>query len=196
VRFPELYRGLLDAGAQTLIQVAAWPARRLEHFAAPRLRKIHVEQDARRQSFLQNDWHELASEFRGGLEIHFLRAIGLRNRDGRDAVDRCFARGAHGAGVIDVLAHICAAIDSGNHEVRFLLQQSVKGENHRVRGSAFDSVFALRNFVTINGLAKRERLCRSAALLQWSNYSNNRAVLESIDQRAESGGMNPVIVGD
>jgi predicted amidohydrolase len=32
VRFPELYRGLLDAGAQTLIQVAAWPARRLEHW--------------------------------------------------------------------------------------------------------------------------------------------------------------------
>ena len=32
VRFPELYRGLLDAGAQTLIQVAAWPARRVEHW--------------------------------------------------------------------------------------------------------------------------------------------------------------------
>ena len=32
VRFPELYRGLLDAGAQTVLQVAAWPARRLEHW--------------------------------------------------------------------------------------------------------------------------------------------------------------------
>ncbi len=32
VRFPELYRGLLDLGAQTLVQVAAWPARRLEHW--------------------------------------------------------------------------------------------------------------------------------------------------------------------
>ena len=32
VRFPELYRGLLDAGVQTVLQVAAWPARRLEHW--------------------------------------------------------------------------------------------------------------------------------------------------------------------
>lgn len=32
LRFPELYRGLLDAGAQTVLQVAAWPARRVEHW--------------------------------------------------------------------------------------------------------------------------------------------------------------------
>lgn len=32
VRFPEMYRLLLDAGVQTLLQVAAWPARRLEHW--------------------------------------------------------------------------------------------------------------------------------------------------------------------
>jgi predicted amidohydrolase len=32
VRFPEMYRLLLDAGAQTVLQVAAWPARRREHW--------------------------------------------------------------------------------------------------------------------------------------------------------------------
>ena len=32
VRFPEMYRQLLDAGTQTVIQVAAWPAVRLEHW--------------------------------------------------------------------------------------------------------------------------------------------------------------------
>ena len=32
VRFPELYRKLLDAGVQTVVQVAAWPARRLSHW--------------------------------------------------------------------------------------------------------------------------------------------------------------------
>jgi predicted amidohydrolase len=32
VRFPELYRGLLDAGVETVIQVAAWPAARLDHW--------------------------------------------------------------------------------------------------------------------------------------------------------------------
>jgi predicted amidohydrolase len=32
VRFPEMYRGLLDAGVQTVLQVAAWPARRVEHW--------------------------------------------------------------------------------------------------------------------------------------------------------------------
>jgi predicted amidohydrolase len=32
VRFPELYRKLLDAGAQTIVQVAAWPMRRLSHW--------------------------------------------------------------------------------------------------------------------------------------------------------------------
>jgi predicted amidohydrolase len=32
VRFPELYRALLDDGAQTVLQVAAWPARRVEHW--------------------------------------------------------------------------------------------------------------------------------------------------------------------
>jgi predicted amidohydrolase len=32
VRFPELYRGLLDAGVQTVLQVAAWPARRVQHW--------------------------------------------------------------------------------------------------------------------------------------------------------------------
>jgi predicted amidohydrolase len=32
VRFPELYRKLLDAGTQTVISVAAWPAIRLDHF--------------------------------------------------------------------------------------------------------------------------------------------------------------------
>jgi predicted amidohydrolase len=32
VRFPEMYRQLLDAGAQTVLQVAAWPARRVEHW--------------------------------------------------------------------------------------------------------------------------------------------------------------------
>jgi predicted amidohydrolase len=32
VRFPELYRGLLGAEVQTVLQVAAWPARRLEHW--------------------------------------------------------------------------------------------------------------------------------------------------------------------
>jgi predicted amidohydrolase len=34
VRFPELYRKLLDAGTETLVQVAAWPARRREHWQA------------------------------------------------------------------------------------------------------------------------------------------------------------------
>jgi predicted amidohydrolase len=32
VRFPEMYRKLLDAGVQTVVQVAAWPARRLSHW--------------------------------------------------------------------------------------------------------------------------------------------------------------------
>ena len=32
VRFPELYRLLLDSGVQVLLQVAAWPARRVEHW--------------------------------------------------------------------------------------------------------------------------------------------------------------------
>ena len=32
VGFPELYRKLLDAGVQTVVQVAAWPARRLSHW--------------------------------------------------------------------------------------------------------------------------------------------------------------------
>ena len=32
VRFPELYRKLLDAGTQTVIQVSAWPSVRLDHF--------------------------------------------------------------------------------------------------------------------------------------------------------------------
>lgn len=31
-RFPEMYRDLLDAGVQTLLQVASWPARRVEHW--------------------------------------------------------------------------------------------------------------------------------------------------------------------
>lgn len=32
VRFPELYRALLDSGVQAVLQVAAWPARRVEHW--------------------------------------------------------------------------------------------------------------------------------------------------------------------
>jgi predicted amidohydrolase len=32
VRFPEMYRKLVDAGVQTVVQVAAWPARRLSHW--------------------------------------------------------------------------------------------------------------------------------------------------------------------
>ena len=32
LRFPELYRKLLDAGAETIVQVAAWPARRRAHW--------------------------------------------------------------------------------------------------------------------------------------------------------------------
>ncbi len=32
VRFPELYRKFVDAGVQTVLQVAAWPARRLSHW--------------------------------------------------------------------------------------------------------------------------------------------------------------------
>ena len=32
VRFPELYRKFVDAGVQTVVQVAAWPARRVSHW--------------------------------------------------------------------------------------------------------------------------------------------------------------------
>jgi predicted amidohydrolase len=32
VRFPELYRKFVDAGVQTVVQVAAWPMRRLSHW--------------------------------------------------------------------------------------------------------------------------------------------------------------------
>jgi predicted amidohydrolase len=32
LRFPEMYRKLLDAGAETILQVAAWPLARLEHW--------------------------------------------------------------------------------------------------------------------------------------------------------------------
>ena len=32
VRFPEMYRALLDASVQIVLQVAAWPARRVEHW--------------------------------------------------------------------------------------------------------------------------------------------------------------------
>jgi len=32
VRFPELYRRFVDAGVQTVVQVAAWPARRVNHW--------------------------------------------------------------------------------------------------------------------------------------------------------------------
>jgi predicted amidohydrolase len=34
LRFPELFRGLLDAGAQLLVVPAAWPARRVDHWSA------------------------------------------------------------------------------------------------------------------------------------------------------------------
>jgi predicted amidohydrolase len=32
LRFPELYRKLLDLGAQTILQVTSWPERRVEHW--------------------------------------------------------------------------------------------------------------------------------------------------------------------
>ena len=85
---------------------------------------------------------------------------------GRDAVDRSFARGAHGAGVVDVLAHVRPAIDPGNHQVRLLLQQSVKRQNHRVGGSSLHRVFVFANLLAINRLAKRERLRRGTAFLE------------------------------
>ena len=77
-----------------------------------------------RQAFGKHQRHRLRANLRGRLEVELLAAIGHRHGDRRDAIDGRFHRRAHRAGIIDVLAHVSAAIDSGDDQVRLLLEQA------------------------------------------------------------------------
>ena len=169
---------------------------RESHLAVPVLRHVDVQQDSRRQAFGQHQRNQNARKLRRGFEIEILFAIGHGNCDGGDVIDGAFHRGAHRAGVVDVLAHVSAAIDSGDDQVGLLLEDGVEGQDHGVRGRAFDRVFIRRDLVHVDRLAQCERLGAGAAFVRGRDDRDVGLVLERVNERAQTGSVDAVIVGN
>ncbi|MGY3681245.1 hypothetical protein ACVWXU_004868 [Streptomyces sp. TE33382] len=101
LRFPELYRGLVDAGAETLIVAAGWPERRRAHWTllaqGPRRREPVVRPGRRHRG---HPWRG-----RAGRAQHRRRSVGRdpgRGGRGRGGAERGVrpGEGRHHAGAV------------------------------------------------------------------------------------------------
>src|SRR5229473_5116433 len=110
-------------------------------------------------------------------------------------VKRGLARGANGTRVVDVLAEICAEIDSGNHQVGRLGQKPVKGDDHRVRRRAFYGPLAFADVVADNWLPQGQRLRCSALLAMRRDNAQRGKSFEPGRERFQPGGVNSVVIG-
>ena len=88
-----------------------------------------------------------------------LEAERLRQSDGADAEDGALEGTGDGAGVGDILGHVGAAVDAGEHELRRLLLQDVAhAHDDAVGGRAAHSEGALVDLAHAQGLVQRERV--------------------------------------
>lgn len=84
LRFPELFRGLIDAGAETLVVAAGWPERRRAHWTllaqaravenqayvlAVGCAGTHAEVPQAGHSLVVDPWGEVLAEAGGGEEV-------------------------------------------------------------------------------------------------------------------------------
>ena len=100
-------------------------------------------------------------------------------------MQRRLARRSHRSRVVDVLAHIRAVIDAGDHEVRFFRKQAVQRHNHCIRGSALDRPMPRTFRVHHDRPPQRQRL-RRPALLRERRYNAHRSeVFQRLLQRAQ-----------
>ena len=79
-------------------------------------------------------------------------------------MQRGFAGGANGAGVVDVLTEIGAEIDPGDNQIGRFGQEAMESDDYGVGRSAFDGPLALADVVTNNRLSQGQRLRRSTLL--------------------------------
>src|ERR1700733_2151031 len=166
------------------------------NFTGPQLGHVDVQQDAGREPFFQYQRREDTGEICRGSVVELLALVRNGNGDGGDAIDSAFHGCSYGTGVINVFAHVTAAVDAGDDQVGFLFKQGVKSENHGVGRRAFDGVFVLGNLIAVNGLAQGERLRGSAAFVRRRDNGNLGDGLHGFDERAETGGVYAVVIRD
>src|ERR1700683_1185888 len=92
------------------------------HFAAPRIWHVDVQQNAGWKTFPDDQRHEREHKIRGWRKVDLLGAIGNRNGDGWHAIDGAFHGGTDGSRIINVFAHVAAAINAGDYEIGFLFK--------------------------------------------------------------------------
>ena len=158
---------------------------------------VDVEERPFREPLAQHEGSQLGREGRGRSKVQVLRlAYGQRERDGGHAEEGPLARAAHGPGIEDVLAHVRAAVDPGDHEVGTAREKLHEGQVHAVGGGAVHGVHALLDLLRPEGVLQGERLRAGADLAVGRHHVHGAERGEGGGQRLDPGGVHAVVVRD
>ena len=94
--------------------------------------------------------HQLAGFSRRRIKVA-PTFVDLRKSDGWHAKQIAFHRGAHGARVNRVVAHVGAVVDARHHEVGFVIEQACQRNVHAIRRRAIHVAKTVAGLVHIQG---------------------------------------------
>jgi hypothetical protein len=118
-------------------------------FGGRACREIHVDQGALRPASRDQPTDHISAVRLAGRPVHLPAAaffIGLGEGDGRNAQGAAFHGAGDCSGIGDIVGHVRAAVDAGNHQVRGrAFQQVATHHHHAVRGRAGDGETPLVN---------------------------------------------------
>ena len=120
----------------------------------------------------------------------------LREGDRRNAEQEALHRRRDGARIERVLAHVGALVDSGDDEVRALLEQARQRQVDAVGRRSVDVAKAVRGGVDREAAVERQRVRRAARVLLGRDDVEIAEPFARLDERGQPGSEVAVVVGD
>ena len=167
------------------------------------VRHVEVEQGQRRQTSREDVASGLDGVRCGRRPVMVACVLGPRrgerDRHGRHADDRTFDRGGHGAGIVQIVAQIRAAVDAAHDEIGHASAQVVRADDDTIRGRTRTAIRrhrALAHARDLDRCLNRDRVADAARVA----FGRDDGDLAEFSQRFGDGdqaeALIAVIVGD
>jgi hypothetical protein len=133
---------------------------------------------------------------RGGGEVEGLAPGDKRTRAGGDAPERGLPGSAHRARVVDIVAEIGSAVDSGENHAGPRLEHVGEGEDHAIGRSAIHREGGFVDLLDGEGALDGDPLAAGAAFAIGSHHHHVAQVGHGLAQGQQAGSAVAIVVGD
>ncbi|MCY1173194.1 hypothetical protein D9M73_133480 [compost metagenome] len=100
----------------------------------------------------------------------------------------------HRAGIQDIVPQVRAQVDTGNHHVRFALQQAVEAQVHTIGWRAVEADKAVGQGLRVQRTVERQRTAGAALVLVRGDNHALGVIRQRSIKRGETGCGYPIVV--